>query len=66
MIFAFVILLAIFFALNMGAIFAISSLKDGHGRTFDKPLTKRTLYTWTINPIITFFVSLGLSYVILG
>jgi phosphate/sulfate permease len=55
-----------FVMLQMGAIFAVSSLKDGHGPTFNKPLTKRTLYTWTINPIITFFVSLGLSYVILG
>ncbi len=55
-----------FVMLKMGAIFAVSSLKDGHGLTFNKPLTKRTLYTWTINPIITFFVSLGLSYITLG
>jgi sulfate permease len=55
-----------FVMLKMGAIFAVSSLKDGRQSTFQKPLTKRTLYTWTINPIITFFVSLGLSHVIIG
>ncbi len=55
-----------FVMLKMGSIFAVSSLKDGHGPTFSKPLTKRTLYTWTINPIITFLVSLGLSYAFLG
>lgn len=52
-----------FVMLKMGAIFAVSSLKDGHQETFQKPLTKRTLYSWTINPIITFFISLGLSYI---
>ncbi len=54
-----------FVMLKMGAIFAVSSLKDGHSLTFSKPLTKRTLYAWTINPIITFFISLGLSHVTL-
>jgi sulfate permease len=52
-----------FVMLKMGAIFAVSSLKDGSKETFQKPLTKRTLYTWTINPIITFFISFGLSYI---
>jgi len=55
-----------FVMLKMGAIFAVSSLKDGQQSTFRKPLTKRTLFTWTINPIITFFISLGLSFVIIG
>jgi len=55
-----------FVMLKMGAIFAISSLKDEQQSTFRKPLTKRTLYTWIINPIITFFISLGLSTVIIG
>ena len=55
-----------FVMLKMGAIFAVSSLKDGQQSTFQKPLTKRILYTWTINPIITFFFSLGLAYVIIG
>lgn len=54
-----------FVMLKMGAIFAVSSLKDGERSTFQKPLTKRILYTWTINPIVTFFVSLGLSYLII-
>ena len=54
-----------FVMLKMGAIFAVSSLKDGRGSTFNKPLIKRTLYTWTINPIITFFVSFGLSWILL-
>lgn len=54
-----------FVMLKMGAIFAVSSLKDGRGSTFNKPLTKRTLYTWTINPVITFFISLGLSWIVL-
>ena len=55
-----------FVMLKMGAIFAVSSLKDEQQSTFQKPLTKRTLYAWTINPIITFFISLGLSTVIMG
>jgi len=55
-----------FVMLKMGAIFAVSSLKDEQQSTFQKPLTKRTLYTWTINPIITFFISFGLSYIIIG
>jgi len=54
-----------FVMLQMGAIFAVSSLKDGHRNTFDKPLTRSILYTWTINPIITFFVSMGLAYLFL-
>lgn len=54
-----------FVMLNMGAIFAVSSLKDGHHLTFRKPLARRALYTWTINPIITFFVSWGLSALVL-
>ncbi|VAX35034.1 hypothetical protein MNBD_UNCLBAC01-1798 [hydrothermal vent metagenome] len=49
-----------FVMLKMGAIFAVSSLKEGHSATFNNPLTKKTLYTWTINPVITFFLSYGL------
>jgi len=55
-----------FVMLKMGAIFAVSSLKDGRQSTFQKPLTKRILYTWSVNPIITFFISLGLASVIIG
>jgi len=49
-----------FVMLKMAAIFAVASIKEGHQLTFQKPLTKQTLYTWTINPVITFFVSWGL------
>jgi phosphate/sulfate permease len=55
-----------FVMLQMGAIFAVSSLKDGQNSTFAKSVTKKTLYTWAINPLITFFISLGISYVIIG
>lgn len=51
-----------FVMLKMGAIFAVASLKDGSTETFRKPMTKKTLYTWTINPIITFLISWGLSF----
>jgi len=54
-----------FVMLKMGAIFAVSSLKDEQQSTFQKPITKRTLYAWTINPIITFFISLGLIAMII-
>jgi len=54
-----------FVMLKMGAIFAVSSLKDGEQSTFQKPLIKRILYAWTINPIITFLISLGLSYMVI-
>ncbi len=43
--------------LQMGAIFAISSLKDGVAETFKNKYIIRTFYTWTINPILTFFLS---------
>jgi len=55
-----------FVMLKMGAIFAVSSLKDGHESTFNNPLTRKTLYTWTINPVITFFVSYGLMWAVSG
>ncbi len=51
-----------FVMLKMGAIFAVSSLKDGHESTFSNPLTQKTLYTWIINPTITFFMSYGLMW----
>lgn len=54
-----------FVMLKMGAIFAISSLKDGHQTTFANPLTRKTLYSWTINPALTFFLSWGLSFLII-
>lgn len=53
-----------FVMLQMGALFAVSSLKHGTEYTLKNPLIQRTFYTWTINPIITFFVSYGLSFLI--
>jgi len=55
-----------FVMLKMGAIFAVSSLKDGQSYTFQKPVTQRTLYSWAINPIITFLTSWGLSFALNG
>jgi len=55
-----------FVMLQMGAIFAVSSLKDGQDLTFNKPVIKSIIYTWTINPLITFVISLGLSHAIIG
>ena len=51
-----------FVMLKMGAIFAVSSLKDGTESTFNNPITQKTLYTWIINPIVTFFLSYGLMW----
>lgn len=55
-----------FVMLQMAAIFAVSSLKDGQSSTFEKSVTKNILYTWTINPLLTFFISLGLCYFMIG
>jgi len=54
-----------FVMLQMGALFAVSSLKKGTLATFENPLTRNTLYTWTINPVITYFLSFGLSWLII-
>jgi len=55
-----------FVMLQMGAIFAIASLKHGQGATFKNPLTRQIMYTWTINPIITFLASWGLAWKFIG
>ncbi len=47
------------------AIFAIGSIKDGVGETARNPLTKRTFFTWCINPIITLMVSYIAAYIFL-
>jgi sulfate permease len=47
------------------AIFAIGSIKDGVGLTLDNPVTRKTFFTWCINPVITFGVSYGLSWLFL-
>ena len=47
------------------AIFAVSSIKDGTHSTLKKPLTRKTFFTWCINPVITLMVSYLLSKVFL-
>ena len=47
------------------AIFAIGSIKDGMTKTISNPITKKTFFTWCINPTITFGVSYLLSYIFL-
>jgi sulfate permease len=54
-----------FVMLKMGAIFAISTMKHGAGSTFENPMTRKTLYTWTINPLLTFLVSYAVMKAIL-
>ena len=46
-----------FVMIQMGSLFAISSLKHGTKTTFNNPLTLKTFYTWTINPVVTFFLT---------
>lgn len=55
-----------FVMLQMGALFAVSSLKHGTEYTFKNPVIRKTFYTWTINPIVTLFISYGLSFLIIG
>lgn len=47
------------------AIFAIGSIKDGVGSTIGNPVTKKTFFTWCINPILTFIVSYVLANIFL-
>ncbi len=54
-----------FVMLQMGALFAVSSLKHGTEYTLKNPLIQRTFYTWTINPVITLFISYGLCFLIM-
>ncbi len=54
-----------FVMLQMGAIFAVASLKHGTELTFNDAWTKKTLYTWTINPVLTFVISWGLCFLII-
>lgn len=43
------------------SIFAIGSVKDGMGLTMKNPVTTKTLFTWLINPFITFIFAFSLS-----
>lgn len=54
-----------FVMLQMGALFAVSSVKHGSDYTFENPLIRRTFYTWTVNPAITLLISYGLSWLII-
>ena len=47
------------------AIFAIGSIKDGVGLTLRNPVTRKTFFTWIINPVITFGISYLLATVFL-
>lgn len=50
-----------FVMLKMGSLFAVSTLKHGSELTFSNPITQKTFYTWTINPLIVFLLSYALS-----
>lgn len=50
-----------FVMLQMGALFAVSALKHGKEFTFRNPIVRKTFYTWTINPVLTFLLSYGLA-----
>jgi len=46
-----------FVMIKLGAVFAISGLKDGHKLTFTNPATKKTYLTWLITPVISIMIS---------
>lgn len=48
------------------SIFAIGSIKDGMDMMFENPVTRKTLFTWIINPVITFGVSYLLANIFLA
>ena len=54
-----------FVMLQMGAIIAISMVKHGKETTFSNPLTKKTFYTWSINPLLTFVMSFVIASIVL-
>jgi sulfate permease len=47
------------------AVYAIGSIKNGPTITMGNPLTKKTFFTWCINPVITFTLSYVLSLIFL-
>ena len=47
------------------SIFAIGNIKDGLDKTIANPVTRKTLFTWIINPAITFGISFLLSVIFL-
>lgn len=54
-----------FVMLQMGSLFAVSVLKKGTSETWNDPVTRRTLYSWTINPVVALLTSFILSRMIL-
>ncbi|MDO8662931.1 MAG: inorganic phosphate transporter [Candidatus Omnitrophota bacterium] len=50
--------------LNIFSIFAISCLKNGHKRTLDQRLTKKTFLIWTVTPLISMIISYLLLFLI--
>jgi len=53
-----------FVMLQMAAIFAVASIKKGKDVTFSDPITRRSFFTWTINPVITVGISFLLARLI--
>lgn len=47
------------------SIFAVGSIKDGMDMMFENPVTRKTLFTWIINPVITLGVSFLLANIFL-
>ena len=47
------------------AIFAIGAVKDGFSLTIGSPVTQKTLFTWVVNPVLTFVISFFLASVFL-
>ncbi|MDO8536245.1 MAG: inorganic phosphate transporter [Candidatus Omnitrophota bacterium] len=47
--------------LNLAAIFAISSVKNGHRNTLDQHLTKKTFIVWAITPLLSVAIAYMLS-----
>ena len=47
------------------AIFAIGNIKDGLDAMIGNPVTKKTLFTWCINPVVTLIVSFVLANIFL-
>lgn len=55
-----------FVMLQVGALYAIATLKDGPEITFGNSLARSTFLTWTVNPVITLFVSYGMCFLFIG
>jgi len=54
-----------FVMLQMGALFAVAALKDGKEILITNTIARKTLFTWTINPLMTLGVSYGLCHLLL-